>query len=690
MVPRPDHAAVLTRGCALTVESDINRGQYATNGTTGPWTVPFYFLENSHVRVTYTDSLGDPADLTLDVDYSIAGVGDPDGGTVTTTVAYAAGGYITVLRNVPILQETAYPEAGKFPASAHERALDLLTMIVQQQAEVIARALVFSASDPTGATLPPAAARANTQVLFGASGELILAAPVSGSAADVLLQLADKSLSARNAGLVGFDGQLNYVARTVGSELGLFEVNPRWFAAANGYVFGDGVVDDFAAIQAAVNWIPSTGGGVLKFPRNCTARTSAQIVASNRKIIIDLQMSSLTLTANATSLLDLVGDTITVRNGYLLKGAAVTAKCITGRNGIGHRYENLISWDQKWTKVFHLTGVNSSDFVNNHIQNDIAGLTGNIFELDYCVNNAIRGGFYAYCAQAFYATSVANPVGGHYSEGLTLTDVRTYKAVKAVNCDNITQLTIAPGCILDFCGTNGVFATNGNTLTVAEGVWIAGDTTNGFVGVGTGATFEGAVVGACTITRGATAILGTVGVSLSGPRASVNGTRFAGGMNGGTVTDPTSSVVGPKYQGGGTLITTPNGNAGPAESSGSGALAINFGGAAVGVTYTTNAYTYTKVGNEMVLRWRCTLSSKGVSVGAFQVSGFPFTNNGTYRGSALVLDQTNMATKASPVGQVQLAAGTAVFFNMAATALIDNTYFNNNSTFDCEFRLQVA
>lgn len=90
----------------MTVESTTRRAQYDTNGTTGPWTVPFYFLANADLEVIYTDAAGLETTLTLTTHYSVTGAGVPAGGTVTTVASYASGGTITVLRSVAILQET--------------------------------------------------------------------------------------------------------------------------------------------------------------------------------------------------------------------------------------------------------------------------------------------------------------------------------------------------------------------------------------------------------------------------------------------------------------------------------------------------------------------------------------------------------------------------------------------------------
>src|ERR1700704_1857705 len=59
-------------------------------------------------------------------------------------------------------------------------------------------------------------------------------------------------------------------------------------------------------------------------------------------------------------------------------------------------------------------------------------------------------------------------------------------------------------------------------------------------------------------------------------------------------------------------------------SSGTFTPGVAFGGAAVGVTYTTQAGFYTKLGSRLFFNGRVLLTSKGSSVGAATVTGLPF------------------------------------------------------------------
>jgi hypothetical protein len=75
---------------------------------------------------------------------------------------------------------------------------------------------------------------------------------------------------------------------------------------------------------------------------------------------------------------------------------------------------------------------------------------------------------------------------------------------------------------------------------------------------------------------------------------------------------------------------------------------INFDGASVGVTYTTQVGTYTKVGRLITISCYVVLSNKGSSVGTPGISGLPFssaniTNNFTTSGSVWMLSASSLS-----------------------------------------------
>ena len=140
----------------MTVSSSVNKVIYSGNSATVLFPVSYYFLENSHLKVILRAADGTETVQALTTNYTVTGAGNPAGGSVTMLVAPPTGTTLTIVRNVPATQETDYLANDPFPAESHERALDKLTMLVQENEEVASRALVVPASTPTtvSTTLP--------------------------------------------------------------------------------------------------------------------------------------------------------------------------------------------------------------------------------------------------------------------------------------------------------------------------------------------------------------------------------------------------------------------------------------------------------------------------------------------------------------------------------------------------------
>lgn len=124
-------------------------GPYSGSGTTGPFTVGFRFLENSHILVV-KNVAGVETNLVLDTDYTVTGAG-ASSGSVTLATALSTGQTLTIVRNVPTTQETDYVAGDSFPAESHERALDQLTMIAQQLKEEVDRSAKLPVSSSADA-----------------------------------------------------------------------------------------------------------------------------------------------------------------------------------------------------------------------------------------------------------------------------------------------------------------------------------------------------------------------------------------------------------------------------------------------------------------------------------------------------------------------------------------------------------
>ena len=253
-----NHLATLQWVRDMTVEADDSSAQYSTNGTTGPFAVPFYFLAASHLMVVYTAADGTSTTLTLTTDYSVSGAGDPAGGSITTVTAYPAGGTIAIVRDVPLTQLTEYVAGDAFPADAHERALDKLTMLAQQLQGKLAQALRVPEIG-TLPSIPSATSRADKLAGYDSDGNPIAVAPVAGTATELAISLANTTNASENAGQVGYSALLAYLAGTVGAKLNSFIDLVADFGADP-----TGASDSLPALNAALSFSYARGNRTIR------------------------------------------------------------------------------------------------------------------------------------------------------------------------------------------------------------------------------------------------------------------------------------------------------------------------------------------------------------------------------------------------------------------------------------------
>ena len=121
---------------------------YAGDGGSGPFPLPFRFLEAADVKAVVVAADGGRAPLDGLI---LEGAGDAEGGQATTPRAIAVGETLVLWTDTALVQPADYIAADAFPAGTHEAALDRLTLIAQDQRRDQARAL----SAPPGDTLGP-------------------------------------------------------------------------------------------------------------------------------------------------------------------------------------------------------------------------------------------------------------------------------------------------------------------------------------------------------------------------------------------------------------------------------------------------------------------------------------------------------------------------------------------------------
>lgn len=179
----------------MPISSQVPIIGYVANGVTKSFAFPFAILSADDLKV----KVG--ADVVT-AGFSIAGVGDRDGGSVTFTNAPASLTPIILYREVTLDRTTDYQENGDLLAVVLDDDLDRIWMALQDQLLLQDRAL----RSPLGETLqqlPPASERALMALAFDASGNPIVVRGTNDGGAALALDLLDTAPS-KGSALVGF------------------------------------------------------------------------------------------------------------------------------------------------------------------------------------------------------------------------------------------------------------------------------------------------------------------------------------------------------------------------------------------------------------------------------------------------------------------------------------------------------
>ncbi len=221
----------------MTVADNASRNQYSATAGQTIFSYTFEIVDKDDLVV-----LQNGTTLSEGTDYSVAGVGDENGGTITLTVGATLNDIMTLYRDMPYARNQNYTNSGDFLASDVNADFDNLWLAGEQTNRSFDQSVRRPITDSTTVSmeLPDAATRANKYLSFSPTGAVTATTTVPPG-------ITDSALVTYTPGGTGA------VDTTVEDKL-------RETISADDFgTVGDGDADDTLKLQNAVNYVTATG-----------------------------------------------------------------------------------------------------------------------------------------------------------------------------------------------------------------------------------------------------------------------------------------------------------------------------------------------------------------------------------------------------------------------------------------------
>lgn len=260
----------------MTISSTANKVVLYGNGVATGWPYKFPIPNQSQMAVIVTDPLGNQTTLTQS-QYTVTGIGGKSGGSVTYPLAgspLAALWSITILRTLPLVQQTDIVNQDGFFPDVLEATVDYLTMVDQQLSEALGRGVVFPVVDDqttVSPVLPAAASRALKPLIFDGTGNAVVGQQAYQEPQTVL----DTAKAVAEGLVAGVSGGYGYFLQDgVGATARTFQDKQRELLTATDYSVPTDGSDSFATLSNFVSEVSkraSAGGLVYAHIPACAA-----------------------------------------------------------------------------------------------------------------------------------------------------------------------------------------------------------------------------------------------------------------------------------------------------------------------------------------------------------------------------------------------------------------------------------
>ena len=158
----------------MTISTTTIKNSYNGDGSVTAFNYTFKITNEDDIEVITRTSAGTETVKVLTTDYTVSGVGNAGGGTVTFVTAPASGLTVILRRDTPQTQGLDLIENDPLPANSLEDAFDKLTSITQELQEENDRSIKLSRTNTMTSTefTVGASDRANKILAFDSAGEI--------------------------------------------------------------------------------------------------------------------------------------------------------------------------------------------------------------------------------------------------------------------------------------------------------------------------------------------------------------------------------------------------------------------------------------------------------------------------------------------------------------------------------------
>lgn len=326
----------------MTISSTYSPAQASGNDVAVEFGFTFKTFAAADLVVVLTSSAGVETTLTLTTHYSVSLNADQNnnpGGTVTMVTAPATGETLTIARELSPLQETDIANGGGFYPEVLEDALDRLTMLSQQNGDILARSLRSSVAGGAVGDLPTVADRASKYLAFDANGDPVATSstgsgPVITAFAETLLDDANATAMRATLGVVigtnvqAYDATI-LVDADIGTSVQAYDADTLKSDVTKTLTVGYSTTPYNAGTKSSGTYTPDEANGAFQYCVNGGAFTLAP-PTNNCTLIIQITNNASAGTITTSGFTKITGSAPGTTNGDDFLGY------ITKINGFSH------------------------------------------------------------------------------------------------------------------------------------------------------------------------------------------------------------------------------------------------------------------------------------------------------------------------------------------------------------------